>query len=137
RIGLEGGAPDRLDPGRKPAIGIGCRHADGFRTEIEPDQRAAFRPVQDGVDQRQNERGHRPAYHAASLARKATGHPTAPTLRRGHAEGAVAAWFETRLRRSSPRGVGPYLRSGQLAASRRTKLRCWKIELEGRRAVAA
>ena len=52
RVGLEGLALDGLDPGCKPAIGIGYRNPDGLGAQIEPDQRAALRPVRDGVDQR-------------------------------------------------------------------------------------
>ena len=52
RIGLESLALDGLDAGREPAIGIGYRDPDGLGAEIEPDQRAAFRPVRGGVDQR-------------------------------------------------------------------------------------
>ena len=51
-VGLEGLALDGLDAGREPAIGIGYRDADGLGAQIEPDQRAAFGPVRDGVDQR-------------------------------------------------------------------------------------
>ena len=52
RVGLEGLALDGLDAGGEPAVGIGHRDADGLGAEIEPDQRAAFGPVRDGVDQR-------------------------------------------------------------------------------------
>ena len=52
RIGLEGLALDGLDAGREPAVGIGHRDADGLGAQIEPDQRAAFGPVRDSVDQR-------------------------------------------------------------------------------------
>ena len=51
-VGLEGLALDGLDAGREPAIGIGYRDPDGLGAQIEADQRAAFRPVRDGVDQR-------------------------------------------------------------------------------------
>jgi hypothetical protein len=51
-VGLEGLARDSLDAGREPAIGIGHRHPDGLGAQIQSDQRAAFRPVRDGVDQR-------------------------------------------------------------------------------------
>ena len=52
RIGLESLALDGLDAGREPAIGIGYRYPDGLGAQIQPDQRAARRPVRDGVDQR-------------------------------------------------------------------------------------
>ena len=51
-VGLERLALDGLDPGRQPAVGIGYGNADGLGAQIEPDQRAALRPVRGGVDQR-------------------------------------------------------------------------------------
>ena len=51
-VGLERLALDGLDPGRKPAVGVGHRDPDGLGAEIEADQRAAFRPVRGGIDQR-------------------------------------------------------------------------------------
>ena len=51
-VGLERLALDGLDPGRKPAVGIGYRNPDGLGAEIEADQRAAFGPVRGGIDQR-------------------------------------------------------------------------------------
>ena len=51
-VGFERLALDGLDAGREPAVGIGHRDPDGLGAQIEPDQRAAFRPVRDGVDQR-------------------------------------------------------------------------------------
>ena len=58
RVGLEGLALNGLDAGREPAVGIGHRDADGLGAEIEADQRAAFRPVRGGFDQREDEGGH-------------------------------------------------------------------------------
>ncbi len=51
-VSLEGLALNGFDSGREPAVGIGHGNADGLGAEIEPDQRAAFGPVRDGVDQR-------------------------------------------------------------------------------------
>ena len=70
-IGLEGLALDGFDSGGEPAIGIGYRNADGLGAQIEPDQRAALRPVRNGVDQRQDEGWHGLAYHARRRSRKA------------------------------------------------------------------
>jgi len=50
-VGLEGLALDGLDAGRKPAIGVGHRNADGLGAKIKPNQRAALRPVRARVDQ--------------------------------------------------------------------------------------
>jgi hypothetical protein len=40
RVGLEGLSGDGFDAGRKPAVGIGDRNADGLGPEIETEQRA-------------------------------------------------------------------------------------------------
>ncbi len=52
RVGLESLALDGFDPGRKPAIGIGCRDPDGLGAQIEAHKCAAFRPVRGRLDQR-------------------------------------------------------------------------------------
>ena len=57
-VGGEILARNGFNSGRQPAIGVGYRHADGLGAEIEPDQRAALRPMRHGVDQRQDECGH-------------------------------------------------------------------------------
>ena len=82
-IGLEGLALDGLDAGREPAIGIGDRDPDGLGAEIEPDQRAAFRPVRGSFDQREDEGRHRARIpRGAAMLCKAAKLTIAPAVRR-------------------------------------------------------